>query len=181
VTRWGKAGERLDPVEAEQRRRRKTAERARAEIARVKDDERAHESWRVGKIVPSRITMVLDAKSLYGPEVDVACGGVEPMVDEWEAGTRYPTWEQLKALAALTGVTPRYFTWNDHQIHLGPTTMRFHVRNLPPEKPPVMEFTYEAIAAVEGTEPPAPKVAELKRMQLAAPAATDPHNEGFLF
>ncbi len=34
--------------------------------------------------------------------VDIACGAQEPAVDEWEAGTRYPSFEQLLALAALT-------------------------------------------------------------------------------
>lgn len=52
--------------------------------------------------VPYRITQALDLHGLYGPEVDVACGGEEPMVDEWEAGTRVPTLDQLHKLAALT-------------------------------------------------------------------------------
>ncbi len=37
-------------------------------------------------ITPSRITLALDAGDHYGPEVDVACGGVAPMVDAWAAG-----------------------------------------------------------------------------------------------
>jgi hypothetical protein len=51
---------------------------------------------------PERITMALDMHALYGPEVDEALGGREPMVDEWEAGTLVPTVEQIQLLAELT-------------------------------------------------------------------------------
>ena len=47
---------------------------------------------------PERITMALDIQELYGPEVDRALGGEEPMVDEWDAGTRVPSLEQVQAL-----------------------------------------------------------------------------------
>jgi transcriptional regulator with XRE-family HTH domain len=53
---------------------------------------------------PARITAALDAAKLWGPQVDIQLGGREPMVDEWEAGTRTPTEEQIRALAELTGV-----------------------------------------------------------------------------
>lgn len=53
-------------------------------------------------VVPGRITLALDLCGLYGPEVDIALGGREPMVDEWEEGTRAPTREQVVALSALT-------------------------------------------------------------------------------
>lgn len=59
--------------------------------------------------VPERITMALDRRGLDGPEVDIALGGAEPMVDEWEAGTRVPTAEQVAALADLTGMLPGFF------------------------------------------------------------------------
>lgn len=58
---------------------------------------------------PERITMALDLCMLEGPEVDEALGGEEPMVDEWEAGTRVPTLEQVQALAELTGWPVRFF------------------------------------------------------------------------
>jgi hypothetical protein len=58
---------------------------------------------------PSRITAALDNAELWGPEVDVALGGVEPMVDEWEAGVRAPTPEQVVRLAALTGMQVGWF------------------------------------------------------------------------
>lgn len=59
--------------------------------------------------VPARITMALDAKGLYGPEVDLACGAREPDVDRWEAGTLIPTAVQLRLLAELTGQTVGFF------------------------------------------------------------------------
>ena len=58
---------------------------------------------------PERITLALDFAGLEGPEVDEALGGEEPMVDEWEAGTRVPSLEQVQALAELTGWPVRFF------------------------------------------------------------------------
>jgi hypothetical protein len=59
--------------------------------------------------VPARITMALDAIGAEGPWVDEALGGVEPMVDDWEAGKYLPTDEQVKKLAALTGRPEAFF------------------------------------------------------------------------
>jgi len=59
--------------------------------------------------VPARITMALDLRGLYGPEVDHACGVAEPAVDEWEAGTRIPSREQVALLAALTDFPVAFF------------------------------------------------------------------------
>lgn len=56
-----------------------------------------------------RITMALDLCELYGPEVDEALGGAEPMVDEWESGERVPEFSQVQALAVLTGFPVRFF------------------------------------------------------------------------
>jgi hypothetical protein len=58
---------------------------------------------------PERITMALDLRELYGPEVDQALGGEEPMVDEWESGERVPDFAQVQALAELTGFPVRFF------------------------------------------------------------------------
>jgi hypothetical protein len=55
------------------------------------------------------ITLALDARGLYGPEVDEACGGVEPMVDRWELGELEPTAAQVVLLAELTGHPPAFF------------------------------------------------------------------------
>src|SRR5580700_2707363 len=58
---------------------------------------------------PERITQALDLCGLYGPEVDQALGGEEPMVDEWESGARTPSLEQIQMLAKLTGYAVRFF------------------------------------------------------------------------
>jgi hypothetical protein len=58
---------------------------------------------------PERITMALDLRELYGPEVDQALGGEEPMVDEWESGERTPDFAQVQALAKLTDFPVRFF------------------------------------------------------------------------
>lgn len=60
--------------------------------------------------VPARITLALDSAGLWGPQVDVDLGGVEPMVDEWEAGIRLPTPAQIDRLARLTGYPAAWFT-----------------------------------------------------------------------
>ena len=62
------------------------------------------------KVHPTRITAALDAAKLWGPQVDIQLGGSEPMVDQWEAGLREPTDEQIRALAELTGVPIDWLT-----------------------------------------------------------------------
>lgn len=61
------------------------------------------------RVYPERITIALDARGLYGPEVDAALGVPEPTVDEWEAGLYPPTREQLKRLADLTEYPVKFF------------------------------------------------------------------------
>jgi hypothetical protein len=70
-----------------------------------------------GEVKPWRITQALDVGSHYGPEVDIACGVVEPAVDEWESGARYPTFVQVLLLARLTDVSPAFFYFDGP--HLG--------------------------------------------------------------
>lgn len=80
----------------------------RAQIARVMD--KVHQAERRnGAPTPERITMALDCGDLYGPEVDEALGGQEPMVDEWETGERIPTDKQMQALVWLTGFPINFF------------------------------------------------------------------------
>ena len=62
---------------------------------------------------PARITLLLDMHSLEGPEVDAACGAVEPAVDLWEAGLLIPSWEQVVLLARLVGVQPAFLYRDD--------------------------------------------------------------------
>ncbi|HKS46746.1 MAG TPA: hypothetical protein VJT49_16865 [Amycolatopsis sp.] len=151
--RWGKAGVPLTAREAAAI----DARNARSRYHHQLDQQRAYHEWRAGKLVPYRITLALDAKDLYGPEVDAACGVAEPQVDMWEAGTLYPTWEQLQALAALTGCTERFFMRQPHEDLPHETSMRFHRiggqkcdRRQPP---PVRAFTREAIAATVRSAP----------------------------
>lgn len=59
--------------------------------------------------VPYRIAAALNLRELYGPEVDEACGVVEPAVDQWEAGELVPTAEQVELLAALTDFPVAFF------------------------------------------------------------------------
>lgn len=58
---------------------------------------------------PRRITAALDLAGLYGPDVDRALGGEEPMVDRWESGELVPTRAQVDALAELTGQPVGFF------------------------------------------------------------------------
>lgn len=80
----------------------------RARIDKVMDKVRQAER-RNGPPTPERITAALDICNLYGPEVDEALGGQEPMVDEWETGERIPTTEQVRALSKLTGFPINFF------------------------------------------------------------------------
>lgn len=82
--------------------------RRQAQITWVMDTVRQAER-RHGPPTPERITAALDIQGLYGPEVDEALGGQEPMVDEWETGERIPTAEQVEVLAQLTGFPVNFF------------------------------------------------------------------------
>lgn len=110
--------------------------------------------WRRGLVVPHRITLALDIRSLYGPHVDRACGAREPDVDRWEAGEKYPTWQQLVALAELTRFPVEFFIPEADQIHaLGPGVMFVCQRSRRTWNPvveipaPLLMFTPAAIAA----------------------------------
>lgn len=100
----------------ERRERRRTppagnfgpSSRRQAQINKVMDKVRLAERLNSAP-TPERITMALDICDLYGPEVDEALGGQEPMVDEWESGERVPTKEQVQALARLTGFPMKFF------------------------------------------------------------------------
>lgn len=147
---WGKAGQRLTDAEAraaDTRNRQRLAERAFSE-------QRDRHDWAAGKVVPARITQALDMHALEGPGVDDACGVEEPAVDQWEAGTLYPNFEQLKKLSALCGVTPGFFMRSHDTIPVGETSMRFHKiggRSTDwRSPPPIRSFTPEALATHRG-------------------------------
>lgn len=153
LRRWGKAGVRLgsDEIEAADRERRREANKQRLrdeqQLARARDD------WAHGRVVPWLITIALDGKRLYGPEVDQACGVPELGVDLWEAGELYPSFEQLCALATLTRKLPGFFMNRPGVVGMRPsdTSLRFHYR-VDDEKEPVMAFRPEAIAAAVAGE-----------------------------
>lgn len=121
--------------------------------------QQGYRAWSSGKVIPHRITAALDAKALQGPEVDLACGVEEPAVDQWEAGTLYPTWEQLCALADLCGVQVWLFTMEPFEFPLR-TSLRFHKIGGKScdwlESPPVRMFTPEAIAVANLPKSPTP-------------------------
>lgn len=146
--RWGKAGVPLGADEAEAARRARVAAANKERAADERTTQKARADWAAGRVVPWLITIALDGKRLYGPEVDRACGVPEPGVDMWEAGTLYPSFEQLRALAKLTGKMPGWFMNRPGVTAIRPsdTSLRFHVR-VDDEKEPVMAFTPEAIAA----------------------------------
>lgn len=126
-TQWGTAGVRRTPEEAA-RRNGLAVLRNETRIAKQAEDDRiAYEKWRVGMVVPSAITRALDMHGLYGPEVDEACGVREPAVDLWEAGKLYPTWEQLRLLAKLTGYPPLWFVTLRELISVLDTSMVYHL------------------------------------------------------
>jgi transcriptional regulator with XRE-family HTH domain len=90
-------------------RRQQTIDRVMARVDAAA--EHSHPGvYYAGKVpTPERITIALDFCMLYGPEVDQALGGEEPMVDEWESGERVPSLEQIQALAEMTGYSVRFF------------------------------------------------------------------------
>lgn len=122
------------------------------DLAPAPDEAKAR--WARGQVVPHRITLALNLRELYGPEVDLACGAKEPDVDQWEAGEKYPAWPQLLALATLTGFDVRFFTPEPDQVHaLGPGTMFVCSRSRRKRDPrveipePVLAFTPDAVTA----------------------------------
>lgn len=58
---------------------------------------------------PHRITVALDRAKLVGPTADAKLGAREPDLDEWEAGRRRPTEEQLELLGRYAGVMREFF------------------------------------------------------------------------
>jgi hypothetical protein len=157
MNRWGKAGVRLTEGQMEQRGRAAVATRNRRKLARDADDRIAYRLWRAGELQPYLITQALDARALYGPEVDAACGASEPDVDLWEAGELYPTWRQVLLLADLCGMTPRFLCTRHDVIQAGRTSLRFHAPL--DDRPPVWEFEREAVQRTVGEAPfemPAP-------------------------
>ena len=99
---WLKPGVRATPDEESEYRRKLRARAARNRAAEEAGMAEARRGWARGMVRPWYISLALDARALEGPEVDLACGVEEPVVDLWEAGEIYPSFDQLCALAKLT-------------------------------------------------------------------------------
>lgn len=135
---WGKAGERLTYAEALSQMQVAKSRGQFKELARTTRIGHAYKAWAAGRVRPANITVALDLNMLYGPEVDIECGGVEPMVDLWEAGDLYPTWPQLVALSKLTGFPLHFFAREPTKrigfiTHVDTTGCREHVSKFTPE------------------------------------------------
>lgn len=110
----------------------------------------AKEAHAAGQVLPWRITTALNSRGLYGPEVDAACGVEEPAVDLWEKGKLYPTWEQLRLLAGITGYPIGYFSRPGEPVDPEDTSLAIHERaklgaRYVAAKPPVLAFTAQAL------------------------------------
>ncbi len=153
VWRWGKAGERLTAAQILKRRHDRAYRRRRELIAAEESQRRAYEGWRLGYVAPWRITAALDAGGHEGAGVDAACGAEEPAVDEWEAGKRYPTFEQLQLLSELTGFSVDWFVRGDEPLDIRSTTMWGHLTAADRArwKPPVLLCDYGALEKCPGT------------------------------
>ncbi len=125
MTRWGKAGVRLTPAEADKRAAAVRARTNRERAHREASGARARAHWVAGAMLPSQITAALG--DLEGPEVDQACGVEEPTVDHWELGLVYPTWGQVLKLAELTGHSPEFICKPVEPLLASETSMRFHI------------------------------------------------------
>ena len=156
---WGKAGERISPDEAEERARKKRVAANKLERVVEIETATARRQWEAGLVRPYLITMWLDSKQLFGPEVDAACGVAEPTVDLWEAGRVYPTWEQLCALAELCGARPWAFIRELHESDRGRLFLCGRARSFTPTKDPVRFFDPLALAAAGLSPWPAGRVA----------------------
>ncbi|MFT7021337.1 MAG: transcriptional regulator with XRE-family HTH domain [Rhodococcus sp. (in: high G+C Gram-positive bacteria)] len=144
------------PTDPDAARLRRRAARSFAANRKQAAVERAELRWAAGEMLPFRITQALDGAGLFGPEVDTACGAAEPAVDEWEAGVRYPTFEQLLLLADITGHDPEWFfdRGSEVDIDIRDTTLWWHMteRQRQQWRPPIGEFTEHAIQSCVGTD-----------------------------
>jgi hypothetical protein len=155
VTVWIKPGVRADHRETAKRRQESGRRKAQTDLAEKRILAEARSGWEQGLVRPFRITNALDSRGLDGPEVDEACLAHEPDVDQWEAGTLYPTFEQLLALAKLTDYPAHYFVvppteadrlgWQFSTLHLH--VSKAEREEMMREPDPVLAFTSEAIRA----------------------------------
>ncbi|MCT6735496.1 hypothetical protein [Rhodococcus qingshengii] len=133
-----------------------SARRAEKIARRAEEFAWARSQWEAGGVVPYYLTSAMDRKGLSGPSVDIDCGAAEPAVNEWEAGTRYPTWEQLLKAATLCEVSPAALVRRPTDPEMAarfPTPPTVYLgRCASHQRPCIMEFTEDAVAAVVGAE-----------------------------
>ncbi len=111
------------------------------------DEDEYRGEWEAGRLVPWRLTFALDHRRLFGPEVDQACHAKHPDVDRWEAGTLYPQWHQLVALAELTQFPVKFFFQQAKGIDVRDTSMVFHVKEKDLPSAPVESYPDEVVQA----------------------------------
>jgi hypothetical protein len=154
MTDWGRAGVRLTPAEAEERRRRHATRAQQDRAARAEQLEQARQRWARGLIRPWYITAALDMRGLDGPDVDL-----------WEAGEIYPTFDQLCALADLTEMLPIWFVTDHRPVDDAPIFICGRGRRMITIEPRPLVATFkpaEITAATEqanefvDSEPPTP-------------------------
>jgi len=144
--RWGRAGQRLTPVEAEERDRVRAAIRNKRAAGVATRLSEAKQEWAGGQMQPHSITIALDRAEQHGPKVDIALGVMEPTVDWWEAGIVYPRWQDVLNLAELCKVVPSILTCRHMWIDPRLTTLVYHVRDEHLRPPLVLAFTPQAVA-----------------------------------
>ncbi len=144
--RWGRAGQRLMPGEAEGLDRVRAATRNKRAAGVATRLSEAKQEWAAGQMQPHSITTALDRAEQHGPEVDTALGVMEPTVDWWEAGIVYPRWQDVLNLAELCKVVPSILTRHHTWIDASHTSLRHHVKDAAVSEPLVLAFTPQAVA-----------------------------------
>lgn len=171
VKRWGKAGQRLAPTERSEKEAQRVKEANRMANHREADTRASKAAHDRGELKPWRVTMALNLRQLYGPEVDTACDAAEPDVDDWEAGTLYPRWEQVVLLAKLVGNPVGFFYQGGEPatgtifICGGSAELRREMAK--PRPDPILQYTHDALVAA-GIRAPRKTITEIR----PAPVAT---------
>lgn len=155
--KWGKAGERLDPIERGRRVRAAVAARNHREQRDRADEAIAYRLWREGMLSPYQITLMLDSRGFHGAWVDESCNAEEPEVDLWEAGKLYPRWDQVQALAELCKVQLLFLLQERQRLHWLETSIRFHVPHAEvlaaAAEPPIWRYPADVVAATVQNTP----------------------------
>lgn len=115
-----------------------------------KRQDAARDAWEFGELKPYMLTRWMDYRGVDGPDVDHHCGVQEPIVDRWEDGTVYPTWEQLLALAEFCQIPVYYFT-EPMAVDEGRVFICSRGRKPLAEPAAITAYTHEALATAKIT------------------------------